>query len=431
MFPHTLLMASPEMAKHYSDERLRPPATTLGMKATRQQVFSGQLQQTQFSGAPPHLKPAAIQWDGFSKWAPNIFKIWPLNKLVSKEPTFWNLSINDWMIRFYQIFGLYLPQAYNASKKDRHKIETNGRNAVIWTGTLLLTLLTKHDKFSINALLNQFMKPQGTPYQLAKNELAIAREHLQEIAEKMQANPPVKPWRLYRLDSEGNIVTRWLKWRKVNKEARKTEKLQASLTRKQGRLEKTLETLLKQHGNETKAAAFKGSRFHQWVNKIRLEYDYYEILQRKEVGIHVAKSDYRKAYWSSLNKLDVDKLLDRLHMLQQAQAKKTLNAIGETELKALGKFLNRMNTFKNISTATLTALTVYVVGTLLMKFIFRYIAPLDHDFDPDRVPANLRKRIKTHSETELHAPQSLMPLTARAQPFILPSHANQTMGGNR
>lgn len=73
-----------------------------------------------------------------------------------------NMSIEDWASRFNLLLAVYLPQMYFSLKNNRHKWETNARNFIIWTTTILLTFGVKHPKYGINSLLDTFMKPKMT-----------------------------------------------------------------------------------------------------------------------------------------------------------------------------------------------------------------------------------------------------------------------------
>ncbi|MBY0404580.1 MAG: hypothetical protein K2X66_11825, partial [Cyanobacteria bacterium] len=67
------------------------------------------------------------------------------------------LSMEDKAARLLTILGIYIPQGIASIHKDQHKWETNGRNALVWTMTLFLTILVKNDKYSVNTFLNHFM----------------------------------------------------------------------------------------------------------------------------------------------------------------------------------------------------------------------------------------------------------------------------------
>lgn len=81
-------------------------------------------------------------------------------KLSKFNARLFNLSLEDWAGRFLTIFGVYLPQAYYSMKENKHKVETNARNALVWTMTLAIYILMKNENVGVNSIFNQFMKPK-------------------------------------------------------------------------------------------------------------------------------------------------------------------------------------------------------------------------------------------------------------------------------
>lgn len=139
------------------------------------------------------------------------------------------------------------------------------------------------------------------------------------------------------------------------------------------------------------------------INKVRLPVDYVDILKAADL----VEKDFapKGAYWS---KLDANKLSKINNFFDDLKARAQKGALGEIEvidkklvngemknvtrkiaekeiLEALPGFIKRMNIFPLVSTTLITAATVYIIGDIAMRIVYKFIAPFDHDFDPDRV----------------------------------------------
>jgi hypothetical protein len=347
--------------------------------------------QTPLFGQVFTPQAAQIKHVGLSKKVFETLEKPSLKRWVSEEANWLNMSANDWLSRI-MTFLLYISQGVTSVKKDQHKWETNGRNIVIWTGTFFINNLVKSDKFGVNSLLNTFMRPKGTPYQHLNNDLEQTKEYRKDVAEeitkKLKANAPLE--------------------KSTAKDLVKKQKLLKSLSIKEVRLEQKLGELIKTQGNKEAAQKFTGNVYHRLLNKIRLEQNYYDILKNKELGIRLSKADYRKTYWASMNYIDLETVLDRVERLK-AQ-KKVGKLVGDEakELKTLSRFMTQLSTFKLIGTGIMSALTIYLIGTVLMNFVFKHIAPIDKDFNPEKTPQAIKRKIK---EEKLRAEGKLPPET--------------------
>lgn len=117
------------------------------------------------------------------------------------------------------------------------------------------------------------------------------------------------------------------------------------------------------------------------VSKFGLEGDYFKALA--ECGIKTKAEDRAKAFWASMDSNMMDSLVAKYNGLFEKQAAgKVLNDAEKGLHKLLGQFLNRRNAFNLASTTVITLATMYLIGKLAMDFVFTFIAPLDHDFEP-------------------------------------------------
>lgn len=75
-----------------------------------------------------------------------------------------NLSLEDWSSRFITAFGIYLPQGITTVRQKKRIWETNIRNLLSWCSTLVIAILLKNNKFSVNSLIfNHMMKDSRYP----------------------------------------------------------------------------------------------------------------------------------------------------------------------------------------------------------------------------------------------------------------------------
>jgi hypothetical protein len=213
-----------------------------------------------------------------------------LNKMPAGGSGKFNLSMEDWAARYLTIFGIYLPQGLFALWEDKHKWETNGRNALIWTMTLLLTIAVKSDRLSTNTLLNVFMKDKNT----------------------------TDPGKL--------------------------------------------------------------GFFSKWVQNMKLDGNYFDVLKKANVDFCPIK-DVKRAHWANL---DDNQLRKVIKLYDDLAAKVNLEPAEQKIKELIPKFLQRRNAFNLVSTGIITLLTMYLIGSLSMELVFRFIAPFDHDFEPDR-----------------------------------------------
>lgn len=99
-------------------------------------------------------------------------------KYINRGVGRFNLSMEDWAARYLTMFGLYIPQGLFALWENKHKWETNGRNIVIWTLTMLLTIMVKNDRLSVNSLLDVFMRDKNAASGKAKGMFDSLKDKL-------------------------------------------------------------------------------------------------------------------------------------------------------------------------------------------------------------------------------------------------------------
>ena len=151
-------------------------------------------------------------------------------------------------------------------------------------------------------------------------------------------------------------------------------------------------TLLLNPFMRQKVADTKGMNpLQKLVNKFRMDADYVDILKRAGVKVsgeeHKLAQAGKKSVWASqdVNLLTrVNTLFDELKLKVKTEGIEALSAEDQQVFKAMPKFLRRINAFPLVSTALITAATVYIVGSLAMKFVYKFIAPFDKDFDPNK-----------------------------------------------
>lgn len=148
------------------------------------------------------------------------------------------------------------------------------------------------------------------------------------------------------------------------------------------------------------AAIAKLGPIERWINKKRLDINYIDIVKR--AGITVKDEDLakvvagKKSLWASLdtNKIDrINNLYEELNAAAKSGGKEALDKLKQEGLEATDKqifeampaFLRRINAFPLISTALITACTVYIIGSLAMKITYSVFAKHDKDFDPNAV----------------------------------------------
>jgi hypothetical protein len=121
--------------------------------------------------------------------------------------------------------------------------------------------------------------------------------------------------------------------------------------------------------------------FSAQLNKLRMPIDYKQILE----GAGIEKP--KEGDWA---KMDANKL-HRIRMFKEELENRAkglgapLNAEEQKLLEHMPGLLRRLNVFPLVSTAIITAATVYIIGVLAMKAVYKFIAPLDKDFNPNGV----------------------------------------------
>lgn len=291
----------------------------------------------------------------------------------------WNMSLEDWASRICVAVAVYFPQflfslgLFSSLKHDKaskdagknpsdkqgnrtiHFFETNGRNIVLWVLNLVIARMVKDDKIGVNTLLNQFMQPRITSESISKNleVLVQQRKSLEDKLKDMEKHaPPGTGKTKARRSLERNL-----------------DKLNNRIT-KQMNLQKIL------------ASGGKLPLLQRLFNPLRLGDDYFEIL--KACGIQFQATDRFKAFWSSLDKNQLDLILKKLAELK-AKDPAALNEVEQGLIKRIPGFMNRMNAFRLLSTAIIAGMTIYIIGVMAIDIVMKYIAPLDHDFDPTKL----------------------------------------------
>jgi hypothetical protein len=130
--------------------------------------------------------------------------------------------------------------------------------------------------------------------------------------------------------------------------------------------------------------------------------DYLAVL--KDAGIEISESDIKKALkstkapWASLDNNKLDLINNRYEELRKIASADGVEALAKLEkpvsqalYETYPKVLRRLNIFPLISTSLVTAATVYVIGGLAMKLVYKFIAPFDKDFNPAAVSGGKKK----------------------------------------
>jgi hypothetical protein len=156
-----------------------------------------------------------------------------------------------------------------------------------------------------------------------------------------------------------------------------------------------LNPIMKQKGSATPWLPF----MKRILDPFRMDVDYLDILEH--AGIALSKDEKRlagegkKALWASswldVNKLE--KIQNHYKTLQQKVADKVANKealskvdkrmleVDKRMLEAIPSFFKRINAFNFVSTALITAATVYFIGGVAMRIVNKVFSPLDKDYE--------------------------------------------------
>lgn len=395
-------------------------------------------------------------------------------KLSSIELRKFNLSLEDWAGRFLTIFGVYLPQAYFSVKEKKHVWETNGRNALVWAMTLGVYILSKSEKFGINLLLNEFMRPKETLEESLKRNLDTLAGERKDIARGLEKARELQAGTAQKMETlsrelaaatdtarRGELQAELATLRRLDKTKaiRKGEKKLAKLTAAVRKAEQGIERFRKQGASPLR------QKLQNFINKYRLEDDYFKLLE--EAGIKTRASDRNGAYWAKMDDNKIQTMIRKYESLmaemQKAKGIEPKEAAGfmeklrlrkenrnfvkalEQELKAgtlekklaekltsykaFGKFLNRRNIFNLTNTAMITALIVYLIGGVAMKIVYNTVAKLDPDFNPNRnkpaAPSPGPDRILAPSAPRQSGQPTELPAEPPAEPLPIPAYNPQ------
>ncbi len=277
-----------------------------------------------------------------------------------------NFSLEDIASRFITVFSVYLPQGYLAAKENKHPMETNIRNAVVFLLTLWVMSFGKSDKMSVNKLFNVFMQPKDSSYYrslLRKRQLTEQGARiLTEDLSKLQQTPKkaVSAFRQMVNLLTFNYFTPAHKIKQMDKQVSK-------LTRQKQKLDTAITAVIQEARQAgIKPHAVQGKLSYRLLNPLKFNYNVFNMLNR--AGLHIGPVDRTKAYWTGLDMNKIDKLKIYLNEIPQKIKSPKFQA---AETKAVKQFLWRLNSFKLLSTATITALTVYVIGGLAMKAVYK------------------------------------------------------------
>lgn len=271
-------------------------------------------------------------------------------KAFQRDVRVGGMSLEDVAARAQTLIGVYLGQLYFSVKNQQHPWETNGRNAVVWLMTTYLVQLLKTDsKLGINTLLlNPFMRPRVDYSKPIEPLPQIIKAPIERTGVKKLFHTLMTPVRMA--------------W---------------GLTLK----------LLSPLAPVANAVAKGVDRL---INPLRMDVNYVDIMER--AGVLVSDADRqavaagKKSLWASLdvNKLSrINNLFDELKIAVKDKGLEALSKEDQAIYKALPTFLKRLNIFPLVSTSLITAATVYLVGSVAMKIVYKFIAPLDKDFDPN------------------------------------------------
>jgi hypothetical protein len=147
------------------------------------------------------------------------------------------------------------------------------------------------------------------------------------------------------------------------------------------------------------------------LNKLGIDGDYIQVLE--DLKLLPPKSDRSKALWASLDSNTLDRAVFEYNQLAIKAADKTIAQAEQktiqATMKTLGQFLKRRNAFNLVSTGVMMALSTWLIGKFAMDMVFKYIAPLDHDFVP------LDKRNKNKAPSHQQKPPASVPTPYSSQ----------------
>lgn len=276
--------------------------------------------QTRFGAATTKVakQGAEIAYLGIAKdW------IQPAFKWAKSDIRVGGLSLEDMAGRLLTLIGIYIPQGYFACRDNKHPWETNGRNAVVWLMTLGLTSLTKSENFGVNTLLlNPLMQQKGSAVRYAS--------FLQAPMNLLKNKLGIKVDYVDILNKQAQFV----------------------------------------------------------MDKLRMDVDYVDILKDAKISLSDAEKEGAikgtKALWASswLDANKVEKIQNHFEELKAKEATEPGLTVSEKAMKeAIPKFFKRINSFNFVSTALITAATVYFIGGVAMKIVNKLFTPLDKDQD--------------------------------------------------
>ena len=116
------------------------------------------------------------------------------------------------------------------------------------------------------------------------------------------------------------------------------------------------------------------------VNRLRPEGDYFDILQA--ANIPFSSKDRHSAFWTKLDETNHWQAVTRLYQDLKQKPAAQLSKQEEHLLKLIPQFAARRSLFNFALAATIVSLATILVGRVSMDIVFKWIAPLDKDFNP-------------------------------------------------
>ncbi|MDX2084106.1 MAG: hypothetical protein SFZ03_01795 [Candidatus Melainabacteria bacterium] len=369
------------------------------------------------------LQPASVRFGagllpGPNTWARSVNGILERSGIGQLEPRIFNLSLEDMTIRS-MLLGFYAIQCGYAFAFQQHPWETLSRNILGWVIALGIAIWTKSDEFGLNPALNHLMKERSGLSTLATSAPAnkegfkavteMAFKPIGRFFEQFQLRGDyfediLRPAGVRFSDSDKKKAF----WSKTVLADHNIETMVANYDRAlkthfaipavQEPLEKLLQHFAAEfkegtaHSKEALAERLKAaqeklvdaflkepatqSAYEQGQRLLQERYDLTEISKNLKNNLETKTKLLLEGFFGNeggekvLNKDFTQALMERTRAALCPESKRGL----------IQQFTSRINQFKFLQTAMITALTAVLAGQLLMVLVYRFIAPYDKDF---------------------------------------------------
>ncbi len=262
-----------------------------------------------------------------------------------------NLSLEDWAGRFMTVFGVYIPQAWFSLKEKRRVWENNTRNVLVWFTTLGVYILNKSEKFGLNPVLDEFMRPKEDLGDFVQRRMSSQTDQLKSLVEDFATD--VKHMIRREADNVGHNLPATFDEAAFKKREALADKLKTAFVNdfiENKNTAKSVEeglqefvVLLQTQATDAEPKAFAkfskkasgiASKLAEWeattpetisglrrksqtfFNKFRPEKSYFELLQ--DAHIKFKTSDMKNAHWAKLDDNKVQTLIQKLNAHSQS-----------------------------------------------------------------------------------------------------------------